>query len=116
MFFREDEAQIYENGVRQGRRTWRCAVISACFMGTIDGRGCVERVVIMPTLNPPDSCLRLNKFFSLATWRSRQMRSCLEVLRLGTSLLVVLCLKRDFSGKYFIVALQPLCEDKEFLG
>ena len=74
MFFREDEVQICENGVRQGRRTWRSAVISACFMGTIDGRGCVERVVIMPTLNPPDGCLRLNKYFSLATLRSRQVK------------------------------------------
>ena len=49
MFFREDEAKIYENGVRQLRRTWRSAFNSVCLAVASDGVGCVCRVVIMPT-------------------------------------------------------------------
>ena len=49
MFFREDEAKIYENGVRQLRRTWRSAVNSVCLAGASDGVGYVCEVVIMPT-------------------------------------------------------------------
>ena len=66
MFFREDEAKIYENGVRQLRRTWRSAVNSVCLAGASDGVGYVCEVVIMPTLNPPDGYLRLNKYL---IWR-----------------------------------------------
>ena len=60
MFFGEDEAKIYENGVRQLRRTWRSAFNSVCLAVASDGVGCVCEVVIMPTLNPPEDCLRIS--------------------------------------------------------
>ena len=63
MFFREDEAKICMNSVRQWRRTWRSAFNSVCLAVASDGVGCVCRVVIMPTLNPPEGCLRFSFCF-----------------------------------------------------
>ena len=62
MFFREDEAKIYENGVRQWRRTWRSAFNSVCLAVASDGVGCVCRVVFMPTCDTLGTELKINWF------------------------------------------------------